>query len=109
MTRGNQREKAREKNLKAQAAQKSKNTKTGTEMQRDKEALAILMRQKQEAADARKVAAAGGAVGGAAGGKKNIGADFALKDESSDLSQSSDPAGIVKPSHLRPSTYALVN
>ncbi|KAI0806451.1 putative serf family protein [Xylaria sp. FL0064] len=63
MARGNQREKAREKNLKAQASQKSKNTKTGAEMQRDKEALAALMRQKQEAADAKKAAAA-------AGGKK---------------------------------------
>ncbi|KAI1171660.1 four F5 protein [Nemania sp. FL0916] len=69
MARGNQRDKAREKNLKQQAAQttwdlqKSKNTKTGSEMQRDKEALAALMRQKQEAADAKKAA-------GAAGGKK---------------------------------------
>ncbi|KAI1132162.1 putative serf family protein [Nemania abortiva] len=60
MARGNQREKAREKNLKQQAAQKSKSTKTGSEMQRDKEALAALMRQKQEAADAKKAAAAGG-------------------------------------------------
>jgi hypothetical protein len=58
MARGNQREKAREKNLKSQAAQKSKNTKTGSEMQRDKEALAALMRKKQEAADAKKAAAA---------------------------------------------------
>ncbi|KAI1825674.1 putative serf family protein [Xylaria intraflava] len=65
MTRGNQREKAREKNLKQQASQKSKNTKTGTEMQRDKENLAALMRQKQEAADARKAAG-----GDSAGGKK---------------------------------------
>ncbi|GAW15353.1 hypothetical protein ANO14919_047620 [Xylariales sp. No.14919] len=56
MARGNQREKAREKNLKAQSSQKSKNTKTGSEMQRDKEALAALMRQKQEAADAKKTA-----------------------------------------------------
>ncbi|KAI0552754.1 putative serf family protein [Xylaria curta] len=57
MARGNQREKAREKNLKAQSSQKSKNNKTGSEMQRDKEALAALMRQKQEAADAKKAAA----------------------------------------------------
>ncbi|KAI0445560.1 putative serf family protein [Xylaria telfairii] len=61
MARGNQREKAREKNLKAQAGQKTKNAKTGSEMQRDKEALAALMRQKQEAADAKK--AAGGSSG----------------------------------------------
>ncbi|KAI0855486.1 putative serf family protein [Xylaria cubensis] len=59
MARGNQREKAREKNLKAQNSQKSKNQKTGSEMQRDKEALAALMRQKQEAADAKKNAAGG--------------------------------------------------
>ncbi|KAI0113775.1 putative serf family protein [Nemania sp. FL0031] len=65
MARGNQREKAREKNLKNQAAQKSKNTKSGSEMQRDKEALAALMRQKQEQANAKKEAA-----GGSAGGKK---------------------------------------
>ncbi|KAI3327922.1 four F5 protein [Xylariaceae sp. AK1471] len=58
MARGNQRDKAREKNLKAQAGQKSKNNKTGSEMQRDKEALATLMRQKQEAADAKKTAEA---------------------------------------------------
>ncbi|XXG97041.1 hypothetical protein Hte_003335 [Hypoxylon texense] len=59
MARGNQRDKAREKNLKAQAAQKSKNTKSGTEMQRDKEAVAEMMRKKQAAADAKKAAAAG--------------------------------------------------
>ncbi|KAI0974967.1 four F5 protein [Xylaria arbuscula] len=56
MARGNQRDKAREKNLKAQASQKSKNSKTGSEMARDKEALATLMRQKQEAANAKKAA-----------------------------------------------------
>ncbi|KAI1167222.1 putative serf family protein [Nemania serpens] len=56
MARGNQRDKAREKNLKQQAAQKSKSSKTGSEMQREKEALAILMRQKQEAANAKKAA-----------------------------------------------------
>ncbi|KAI0453167.1 putative serf family protein [Xylaria acuta] len=63
MARGNQREKAREKNLKAQASQKSKSSKTGSEMQRDKEALATLMRQKQEAANAKKAAAAAGGSG----------------------------------------------
>ncbi|KAI0407036.1 hypothetical protein F4802DRAFT_555425 [Xylaria palmicola] len=60
MARGNQREKAREKNLKAQSSQKSKTNKSGSEMQRDKEALATLMRQKQEAADAKKATTAGG-------------------------------------------------
>ncbi|KAH9908101.1 four F5 protein [Xylariomycetidae sp. FL2044] len=54
MARGNQRDKAREKNLKAQRDQKSKNTKTGSEMQRDKEAVAEMMRKKQAAADAKK-------------------------------------------------------
>ncbi|OTB04133.1 hypothetical protein M426DRAFT_320979 [Hypoxylon sp. CI-4A] len=56
MARGNQREKAREKNLKAQAAQKAKNGKSGNEMQRDKEAVAEMMRKKQAAADAKKAA-----------------------------------------------------
>ncbi|KAI1325895.1 hypothetical protein F5Y16DRAFT_400921 [Xylariaceae sp. FL0255] len=51
MARGNQRDKAREKNLKQQASMKSKNTKSGTEMAKDKEALAALMRQKQEAGE----------------------------------------------------------
>ncbi|KAI0843438.1 four F5 protein [Hypoxylon sp. FL0890] len=60
MARGNQREKAREKNLKAQASQKHKNNKSGTEMQRDKEAVAEMMRKKQAAADAKKAAAAAG-------------------------------------------------
>lgn len=49
MARGNQREKAREKNLKTQAAQKNKNAKSGYEMQRDKEAAAQKMREKQAA------------------------------------------------------------
>ncbi|KAI0181356.1 putative serf family protein [Hypoxylon sp. FL1284] len=56
MARGNQRDKAREKNLKAQADKKSKNTKSGSEMQRDKEAVAEMMRKKQAAADAKKTA-----------------------------------------------------
>ncbi|KAI1487932.1 putative serf family protein [Biscogniauxia mediterranea] len=86
MARGNQREKAREKNLKAQASQapahslgspsyspcseasraptsrfpKAKNSKSGTEMARDKEALAEMMRKKQAAADAKKAAANNG-------------------------------------------------
>ncbi|EAA27668.1 hypothetical protein GE21DRAFT_3312 [Neurospora crassa] len=58
MSRGNQREKAREANLKKQAAQKKVNTKSGTEMQRDKEAVAALMRAKQAAADAKRAAEA---------------------------------------------------
>ncbi|KAL1894550.1 hypothetical protein Sste5346_005785 [Sporothrix stenoceras] len=56
MARGNQRDKAREKNLKAQAGQKKANNKTGSEMQRDRDELAKKMREKQAAADARKAA-----------------------------------------------------
>jgi len=64
MTRGNQRDKAREKNLKDQAQAKKKNTLSGTEFQRTKEAQAAIMRQKQEAAEAKKAAE------GASGAKK---------------------------------------
>ncbi|KJZ78791.1 hypothetical protein HIM_01564 [Hirsutella minnesotensis 3608] len=64
MARGNQRDKAREANLKKQAAQKKGNNMSGTEMQRAKESAAEIMRQKQAAAEAKKAAA------GAAGGKK---------------------------------------
>jgi len=60
MTRGNQRDKAREKNQKLQAQQKKGNAKSGTEMQREKEALAAKMREKQAAADARKAAESSG-------------------------------------------------
>ncbi|KAH0600704.1 hypothetical protein MHUMG1_01703 [Metarhizium humberi] len=49
MARGNQRDKAREANLKKQAAQKKGNSMTGTEMQRAKESAAEIMRQKQAA------------------------------------------------------------
>ncbi|KAK9778827.1 hypothetical protein SCAR479_04451 [Seiridium cardinale] len=49
MARGNQRDKAREKNLKQQASMKSKNSKSGSEMQRDKDAVAAIMKQKQAA------------------------------------------------------------
>ncbi|KAK0613797.1 hypothetical protein B0T14DRAFT_438423 [Immersiella caudata] len=49
MARGNQRDKAREANLKKQAALKKGNTKSGSEMARDKEAVAAMMRQKQAA------------------------------------------------------------
>ncbi|PGH02123.1 hypothetical protein GX51_04827 [Blastomyces parvus] len=64
MARGNQREKAREKTQKELAAQKKKNSQTGTEFARTKEAQAAIMRQKQEAANAKKAAEA------AAAGKK---------------------------------------
>ncbi|SPO03449.1 uncharacterized protein DNG_06132 [Cephalotrichum gorgonifer] len=57
MARGNQREKSREANLKKQAAQKKANTKSGSEMARDKASAAEIMRQKQAAAEARKAAA----------------------------------------------------
>ncbi|KXL48906.1 MAG: hypothetical protein FE78DRAFT_133918, partial [Acidomyces sp. 'richmondensis'] len=49
MARGNQREKAREKNQKAQAQQKHKTTMSGTEQQREKERVAAIMKAKQEA------------------------------------------------------------
>ncbi|KAK7424308.1 hypothetical protein QQX98_000576 [Neonectria punicea] len=54
MARGNQRDKAREANLKKAAAQKKGNNMSGTEMQRSKEQAAEIMRQKQAAAEARK-------------------------------------------------------
>ncbi|KAH7367326.1 hypothetical protein B0T11DRAFT_325607 [Plectosphaerella cucumerina] len=54
MARGNQRDKAREKNLKAQAAMKAGNSMSGTELQRARESAADIMRQKQAAAEARK-------------------------------------------------------
>ncbi|KAK7532355.1 uncharacterized protein J3D65DRAFT_670966 [Phyllosticta citribraziliensis] len=54
MARGNQREKAREKNQKAQAGTKNKNSMSGTEFQRAKEDAAAIMRAKQAAADAKK-------------------------------------------------------
>ncbi|KAK1754571.1 hypothetical protein QBC47DRAFT_402985 [Echria macrotheca] len=58
MARGNQRDKAREANLKKQAAMKKANNKSGTEMAREKEAAAEKMRQKQAAADAKRAAEA---------------------------------------------------
>ncbi|KXT04214.1 hypothetical protein AC578_73 [Pseudocercospora eumusae] len=61
MARGNQRDKAREKNLAKQAQEKTKNTASGTQQQRDKENAAEIMRRKQAEADAKKAAAAGGA------------------------------------------------
>lgn len=60
MARGNQRDKAREKNLKEAAGAKKKNTQTGTEFQRTKEQQAAIMRQKQEEANAKKQAESAG-------------------------------------------------
>jgi len=54
MARGNQREKAREKTLKAASAQKKKNGQTGSEQQKSKEDQAAIMRAKQAAANAKK-------------------------------------------------------
>ncbi|KAI8293313.1 hypothetical protein K4K59_005804 [Colletotrichum sp. SAR11_240] len=72
MTRGNQRDKAREAaQKKASGAsffptqQKTKNTMSGTEFARAKESAADIMRQKQAASEAKKAAAAAGG-----GGKK---------------------------------------
>jgi len=56
MARGNQREKAREANLKKLAAQKKGNQLSGTELQRSKEAAAEKMREKQRLADEKKKA-----------------------------------------------------
>ncbi|ETN41721.1 uncharacterized protein HMPREF1541_03657 [Cyphellophora europaea CBS 101466] len=47
MTRGNQREKAREKALAKEGNKKNKNTQSGTEFARTKEAQAAIMREKQ--------------------------------------------------------------
>ncbi|CAD6505150.1 BgTH12-00645 [Blumeria graminis f. sp. triticale] len=54
MARGNQRDKAREANLKKLAEQKKGNSMSGPEMQREKEKVAQKMREKQAAADAKK-------------------------------------------------------
>ncbi|KAL8996420.1 MAG: hypothetical protein Q9169_004068 [Polycauliona sp. 2 TL-2023] len=48
MARGNQRDKAREKNQKEMAGQKNKNTQSGSEFARTKEAQAAIMRAKQD-------------------------------------------------------------
>ncbi|EKJ68653.1 hypothetical protein FPSE_11180 [Fusarium pseudograminearum CS3096] len=56
MARGNQREKAREKNLSKE--KKTKTTMTGTQMQHANESNADIMRKKQAAAEARKAAEA---------------------------------------------------
>ena len=66
MTRGNQREKAREKNLKDSAGAAKKNTQTGTEFKRTQEAQAAIMREKQAKAAEKKA----GGDAGAGGAKK---------------------------------------
>jgi ABC-type lipoprotein export system ATPase subunit len=59
MTRGNQREKARAKNLKQQKEQnKHKTTMSGSQFQRAKEDAAAIMREKQRLADERRAAEA---------------------------------------------------
>lgn len=60
MARGNQRDKAREANLKKQAGQKKANNQSGYEMQKSKESAAEIMRRKQAESEARKAAAAAG-------------------------------------------------
>ncbi|KAH0442247.1 4f5 domain protein [Colletotrichum kahawae] len=60
MTRGNQRDKAREAAQKKAAGAKSKNTMSGTEFARAKESAADIMRQKQAASEAKKAAGGGG-------------------------------------------------
>ncbi|KAF9738598.1 hypothetical protein PMIN06_001988 [Paraphaeosphaeria minitans] len=54
MARGNQREKAREKNLKELAGKKKGNQLSGTEFAKAKEDTAAIMRAKQAAAEAKK-------------------------------------------------------
>ncbi|CBX91866.1 hypothetical protein IAQ61_000084 [Plenodomus lingam] len=56
MARGNQRDKAREKALKAAAGVKPKNTQSGTQFARTKEEQAAIMRAKQAAAEAKRAA-----------------------------------------------------
>ncbi|EGS23181.1 uncharacterized protein CTHT_0008440 [Thermochaetoides thermophila DSM 1495] len=70
MSRGNQREKAREANLKRQAQQKKPHGMSGSELARAKEIAAQRMREKQAAADARKAAEAAAAAAQKANGKK---------------------------------------
>ncbi|KAL1872203.1 hypothetical protein Plec18167_006806 [Paecilomyces lecythidis] len=62
MARGNQREKARAKNLaqQAEAAKRHKNQMSGSQFQRAREDTAAIMREKQRLADEKKAAAAAG-------------------------------------------------
>jgi len=59
MSRGNQREKAREKNLKEAAGKGKKNALSGSELAKSKEDAAKVMREKQAKADAKKAEASG--------------------------------------------------
>ncbi|KAF2707024.1 4F5 domain protein [Pleomassaria siparia CBS 279.74] len=54
MARGNQRDKAREKNLKKLADQKGGNNLTGSQLAKAKEDAAAIMRAKQAAANEKK-------------------------------------------------------
>jgi len=54
MARGNQREKAREKNLKEQGGKGKKTALSGSEFAKAKEDAAAIMRAKQAAAEAKK-------------------------------------------------------
>ncbi|GAM38888.1 hypothetical protein TCE0_034f09985 [Talaromyces pinophilus] len=54
MTRGNQREKARAKNLEKAAKTKTKNTMSGNEFAREKERVAAIMQEKQKKGPRRK-------------------------------------------------------
>jgi len=58
MTRGNQRETDRKKREKDAKDKKHKNNMTGTEFQRNKEAQAAIMQEKQRKAEERKAAEA---------------------------------------------------
>jgi len=71
MTRGNQRELARAKNLKKSQDAAKKNKDDGLTATARKERDADVMRQKQQAAAAKKEG--GGAAGGAAGGASGSG------------------------------------
>ncbi|KAK0706845.1 hypothetical protein B0T26DRAFT_756291 [Lasiosphaeria miniovina] len=71
MARGNQRDKAREANLKKLATMKKGNSLSGSALAKSKEEAAEKMRQKQAAADAKK--AAGGSSASAPAGKGSQG------------------------------------
>jgi len=60
MARGNQRDKAREKNQAKLAGAKSGNSMSGSEMMRNKDDVAAIMRKKQAAAEEKKKAEAAG-------------------------------------------------
>ncbi|KAI5845432.1 hypothetical protein BZA05DRAFT_408498 [Tricharina praecox] len=69
MTRGNQRERDRAKAQKAAQGQKKSTGKSGSEMLRDKDKVAQIMREKQQKAEEKRKAdaAAGGGGGGGDG------------------------------------------